>query len=111
MEEMHRRQFSRLPVRHHEARTGALLCPSAIFGFARVLQISRRPKALEARSGARTAIAEDRQETSARPYPSADRRAAGGAVEVREESRRASVDATAGRRDHGTFLQQRPGHE
>ncbi len=40
VEEMQRRGFSELPLRHHETRASTVICPAAIFRFAHVLPIS-----------------------------------------------------------------------
>ena len=104
-------RFPRLSVRDHEARASPFLCPITILRFPLVLRILDRPETIGARSGARTATAEDRKETPTRAQPTADRRIARRAVKDREESRRACLDAAARCRDHGTFLQQRPALE
>ena len=104
---MQGRGFSELSLRHHETRAGTVIYPAAIFRVAHVLPVSHRTKRVATRSGPRTAITEDRQETSARAHAAADRRIARRADEGRKKTGSANLDAAARCRDHGTFLQQR----
>src|SRR6266536_1316019 len=104
---MHAGLFSRLSFRDHEARPGALLRALTVLGATRVLQIFDRSKKTSDRSAPAIATPEGRKKASARADPATDRRIAGRALEDREATCRARMDAAARRRRDGAFLQQR----